>query len=206
MLSTISLVVLPVVLIIIILWLRHRRRWYYWRKGNEVGTFSAYHLGQLYRTGQISSDTPVRQECDEEWYTGVVVEDPPRRIRRGLDFAILGALFGFAIGYWIFGEVHGRHLNIGDIFSSPSDEELAVRFGFEVAANVPGANVLAEPIARLWDKVDAARMRILLTTLVFGVLAAAAGGATAKGVFTIRKEGEVVFKRRAGTKRSASED
>jgi hypothetical protein len=201
-------------------WLRYRRRWYYWRGGGEIGTFSAYQLNQLYKTGQIDSKTPIRQVKDDGWYTGLAMEDPPRRIGRGLCYGLLAGLVGFFLSYALCGHVQGRYLSAEQLFREPTPIEIGtmmgltyeqmreaglIRLGLEVGSVVPsplapGAGRMAEHIDHSYNlmvqKVERAKTLTLGGTALLALLGAAGGAITAIGRARIIKERRVVIKKR----------
>ncbi len=191
---------IPVGLIVLATWLQYRQRWYYWRGGKELGTFSAYQLNQLFKTGQVSPKTPIRQVKDYDWHTGVAIEEQPRRLGRSLRFALLATVAGFALGYAAFGIYMGRYVAFEAIFFPPREEVLRARFKLEVAANMPVPIIssmaarTADEVDRIIDKLDEMRVRIIMSAGVFGLAGAFFGGMTARPRATIHKERRVVFK------------
>lgn len=195
---------IPSAVVFLIYRLVRRRRWCYQGETGEVGTFSKYQLHQLYQTGRITPQTPIRQVRDADWTTGVAIEGPPRRLGRGVCFALLSAFFGF----WLSGLLFGESKSFDQIFSPPSEEVLRKRYHAEIAADATGAaaatsipvvntlgeagNVIAEGVAerinRELDRLDKIRTRIVMSTALLALLGGLAGGATAKGPVTIHKE------------------
>lgn len=202
-------------------WFTYRNRWYYWRGGNEVGTFSAGRLNQLFKTGQIDTKTPIRQVKDDGWHTGVFLEDPPRRVVRGLTFGILALMVGFPLCFGLFGHVRGfdqqtRYLGLDAVFIGPSDadmrslsgltreqmiELLGTRFALEAGAMAwPRLGRLAdgvdEGLVKFQQRVESARIHVLVGTVLLTMLGAIGGAVTAKPRPQIIKERRVVFKKR----------
>ncbi|MCL6508242.1 MAG: DUF4339 domain-containing protein [Bryobacteraceae bacterium] len=201
-------------------WLTYRARWYYWRGGSEVGTFSAYQLNKLYKTGQIDSKTPIRQVKDDGWHTGVATEDPPRRFGRGLCYAILAGIVGFFLSYALFGHVRGNYLGPDDLFGEVdpvrvgylnglSEEQMRevglIRMGALVGEIAPtpfapgakqGAKYIDTGYELMVQKVERARTLTLGGAALFTALGAFGGAATAKGRARIYKERRVIFKKR----------
>lgn len=221
---------LPLALLGVSIWWRYRHRWYYWR-GNDVGTFSARQLHQLYKEGKIDSQTPIRQVKDDGWNTGVTIEEAPRRIRWGVRFALLTALFAFPVGLLVFGQVRGldgnsRGLKLEHLLVSPGKYDLIAlsglteeqlrqvaltRLGLEVGAAVPnplssGAERLGDRMDQQWDgfleRVDAARRRVWTIWALLVLIGGSIGAATAKGPVKVLKEGRVVTKNRGATPES----
>jgi hypothetical protein len=210
---------LPLALLALDGWLTYRKRWYYRRGGSEVGTFSASQLNQLYKTGQIDSNTPIRQVKDDGWHTGIATEDPPWRLVRGLICGMLALFPGFLLCYGLFGHVRGNYLAPDDLFGEVTpvrigylngltqeqmEEVGLIRMGAlvgEIAPSpfAPGAKQVANYIDTGYEvmvkKVERARTLTLGGAALFTVLGFFGGAATAKGRVRIYKERRVTFKK-----------
>jgi hypothetical protein len=218
-LSILTVCAIPIGVIALFRWLRYRQRWYYRSADGEVGPLSDYQFGQLYKTGQITPQTPIRQVKDKGWHTGVAVEDPPRRFARGLVCGIVALFVGFPLCFGLFGHVRGgNYLRIDELVGELNPVRVGylngltetqmkqmglIRTGVligEIAPTpwAPAASQAADYIDRSYDlmlkRVERAQNLTLGGTALLVFLSATGSAVTARARVRIINERQVVIK------------
>lgn len=187
-------------------WYRYGRYallWLYWRNGTVVGPFSKKQLVHFFRSKQIAPDTPIRQVKDPEWCAGVLLDEAPRRLQRGLFFGVLGLFIGFPLCFELFGHAKGRSLTMNQLFRELDPVEVGylhgltkqqminagvIRVAAAVGEYVPNpfegnasrfGKALDEGFDVMTKRVERAQNRTLGFTALIALLAAAGGAALA---------------------------
>jgi hypothetical protein len=182
----VELLVLVVILFVGIafwVWRSSRTLWYVQRDGQVVGPLATAELAQLYITGQIAANCPIRQVQDNGWFTAVVTQDPAPRGFQGIRWGVLSLLVGLGIGYGIFGRVMGVYIPMSYIFNADKSAEGAVIVELGARA-VP---IVGPAILEIGNKMETARICVLVTTVFIGMLGAGVGAILAKGEHRITK-------------------
>jgi hypothetical protein len=182
-LELLVLVVIVVAGVAFWVWRSARTLWYVQRDGQVVGPLETAELAQLYTTGQIAANCPIRQVRDNGWFTAVVTQDPAPRVFQGIRWGLLSLLVGLGIGYGIFGRVMGVYIPMSYIFNADKSAEGAVLVELGARA-IP---VVGPAILEIGNKMETARICVLVTTVVIGILGAGAGAMLAKGAHRITK-------------------
>ena len=132
-------------------------RWYVLRDGRRIGPLRKADLAQLYFTGQIAPQAPVRQVWDGRWDTAVALEDAPRWFSSAFAWGLLCGPLGLVVGYFVFAQYQGRLINPDILFGDPKNLGEAVLQG------------LADAVL----PIEEIRKRILISGIVggaFGIL------------------------------------